>query len=154
MAFCSACGTQIADGTTICAACSSGASGGAVAQVGSGSGITDNIAGLLCYSPVALFADILFLVLEPYNRNRFIRFHAFQSLFLGISLIVLGFGLGIVVAILAVVPVVGWILDFLLWAGFVIGNLVLWVLMMVKAYKMEKFKLPIIGDMAEKQANA
>src|ERR1043166_9483762 len=151
MAFCSGCGTAIADGTTTCAACSAPAPA-ASATTSSGSGLTDNIAGLLCYSPVGIIADIVFLVAEPYNRNKFIRFHAFQSLFTALALIVLGFGLGIVLGIFAMIPVVGWIIDVLLWAAFITGNLTLWVIMMIKAYQMQTVKLPFVGEMAAKQA--
>jgi uncharacterized membrane protein len=167
MAFCSTCGAQIADGTTTCAACAGRTAGftpvpttasaapPAAAGVQPGaSGLTDNIAGLLCYSPVGLIADIVFLVAEPYNRNRFIRFHAFQSLFMGLGLFVLAIGIMILGFVLAIIPVLGWILDVLLWVAFLIGNLALWVTMMIKAYQMQMTKLPIVGDLAAKQAGA
>jgi uncharacterized membrane protein len=150
MAFCSVCGTQVPDGSTTCSAHSSAASGGS-AQ-GASSGVADNIAGLLCYSPLAVLADIIFLLVEPYNRNKFIRFHAFQSLFLVGSMIVLGIGLGILVTVLAVVPVIGWILDILLWLGFVGGSFILFIMMMIKAYQVKTVRLPFIGDLAAKQA--
>src|SRR2546425_261107 len=66
-------------------------------------GLEPNIAGLLCYSPVGLICDIIWLVAEPYKSNKFIRFHAFQSLFLCgalfalfIALWILGFILGMI----------------------------------------------------------
>jgi uncharacterized membrane protein len=140
---------QVADGMTMCPACSAKAPTSSTAQ---GSGLADNIAGLLCYSPVAVLADIIFLLVEPYNRNKFIRFHAFQSLFLCGSMMILGIGLGIVVAILAVIPVIGWILDILLWLAFAGGSFVLCIMMMIKAYQMKTVRLPVIGDLAAKQA--
>lgn len=156
MAFCSSCGAQMPAGATACPNCApAGAApaGGAVA-VGTSTGLSDNIAGLLCYSPVGLIADIVFLVTEPYNRNRFIRFHAFQSLFTALAVFVLAIALMIVGGILAMIPVAGWILDTLLWAVFGLGNLALWVLMMIKAYQMQSPKLPVVGEFAEKQAGA
>ena len=104
------------------------------------------IAGALCY-PLSFVTGILFLVLAPYNRDRFVRFHAFQSIFLFAVYLALGIALGIVSSvmpwplsrILSAVPK-------LLWLG---GTA--W--MMYQAYKGEKFKLPVIGDLAETQAD-
>ena len=155
MAFCSSCGRQIPDGSA-CPACSGVTAGGAAVATATSpaasSGLADNIAGLLCYSPVALFADILFLVVEPYNRNKFIRFHAFQSLFAGLGIFCLAIACMILGFILGLVPVVGWIIDLLMWLAFGIGNLVLWVMMMIKAYQMQTTRLPFVGDLAAKQA--
>jgi uncharacterized membrane protein len=154
MAFCTVCGAQTPDGSTICPACSRSGAPAARPVAAPVGGLADNVAALLCYSPVGLIADIVFLVAEPYNRNRFIRFHAFQSLFTALAVFVLAIALVIVGMLLAIIPVVGWIADMLLWAAFAIGNLVLWVMMMIKAYQNETFKLPFVGDLAEKQANA
>jgi len=81
MAFCSTCGAQIPDGTTTCAVCA-----GRVAPAGPGApaaatvgGMADNVAGMLAY--VTIIPSIIFLVMEPYNKNRFVRFHSFQNLF-------------------------------------------------------------------------
>ena len=155
MAFCNMCGAQIADGTTTCAACAGGVavSAGSVqpAQPAAG-GLQDNIAGLLCYSPVGLIADIIFLVAEPYNRNRFIRFHAFQSLFTALAVFALAIAIMILGMVLAIIPVLGWIILLLLWVAFAFGNLALWIMMMIKAYQMQMTKLPFVGDLAAKQA--
>ena len=74
MAFCSACGAQIADGTTICPACSARTAG--TATVASTAAMTDNVAGMLAY--ITIIPAIIFLVTAPYNRNRFVRFHSFR----------------------------------------------------------------------------
>ena len=160
MAFCSTCGAQIADGMTTCAACAGRAAAPApapaVAIPASGvqpaGGLADNIAGLLCYSPVGLLADIIFLVAEPYNRNRFIRFHAFQSLFCALGVFAIAICLMILGMVLAIIPVIGWIISLLLWVAFMFGNLALWIMMMIKAYQMQMTKLPFVGDLAMKQA--
>lgn len=140
MAFCSGCGTQIADGTTMCPACSAKASAGGTAQAGTG-GMADNVAGMLAY--VTVIPAIIFLVMEPYNKNRFVRFHSFQCIFLAVACIV-------VQIVLSVIPIIGWILI----PFFGLAVLVLFVILLLKAYQGQKFKLPVIGDMAEKQANA
>jgi uncharacterized membrane protein len=146
MAFCSTCGAQIADGTTTCAACASRGPAVAAAPANTG-GMTDNVAGMLAY--VTIIPAIIFLVVEPYNKNRFIRFHAFQSLFFAIAWTVLWVGLNIIVHI----PLLGW-LTILIWPLVGLAALVIWVILLLKANQGQMYKLPIIGDMAEKQANA
>jgi uncharacterized membrane protein len=142
--FCSSCGTQMADGTTVCPGCGKAASGAAATSAPAGGGLQDNVAGMLAY---LFIPAILFLVLEPYNRNKFIRFHAFQSLFLTAAWI----ALCIVLSIIAAIPFFGWF-TLLLWPLISIGFFVLWIILMVKAYGNQKFKLPFIGDLAEQQA--
>ena len=143
MAFCNMCGAQIADGTTTCAACSARA-----ATAGSsGQGMADNVAGMLAY--VTIIPAIIFLVTAPYNKNRFIRFHSFQCLFFCVALIVLQIAL----SILTVVPFMAFItLPLHLLIG--LGSLGLWIVLLIKANQGQMYKLPFIGDLAEKQANA
>jgi len=144
MAFCNMCGAQIADGTTTCAACSSKA---AVAAPRSGQGMSDNVAGMLAY--VTIIPAIIFLVVDPYNKNRFIRFHAFQSLFFAVAWTVLWIALSFV----AHIPVLGW-LTILIWPLVGLAGLIIWIILLLKANGGQMWKLPVIGDMAEKQANA
>src|SRR5579862_7849497 len=87
MAFCSNCGTQIADGSTTCAACASRIPAAPAAAVGNVGGMADNVAGMLAY--FTIIPAIIFLVLEPYNKSRFVRFHAWQCLFFAIAWTVL-----------------------------------------------------------------
>ena len=143
MAFCPNCGTQIPDGGA-CPKCA-GVTPSIGATTASG-GLTDNLAGALAY--VTFIPAIAFLVLEPYNKNRFIRFHAFQCLFLTGALVALSIALGIV----AMIPFIGLLtipVHFVIW----IGAIVLAIILALKAYQGQKFKLPVIGDMAEQQAN-
>jgi len=147
MAFCSACGAQIPAGATACPACQAGAvpAGGAVAATSSG--LTDNVAGMLAY--VTIIPAIIFLVMEPYNRNRFIRFHSFQCIFFWIALVVIHISLSIV----GMVPLLIFVtlpLHMLVW----LGSLAIWVILLLKANQGQMWKLPIIGDMAAKQAGA
>ena len=100
-------------------------------------GLQENVAGLLCYV-AGWVTGIIFLILE--KENKFIRFHAWQSIFV--------FGAFTVVSIvLSFIPVIGWVVGWLL--GIV--AFVLWIVLMVKAYGGAKYKLPISGDLAEKQ---
>ncbi len=161
MAFCPGCGSQIADNAASCPSCgksmgqaSTGGGAAAAPAPAANSGLADNIAGLLCYSPIGLIADIIFLVTDPYKSNKFLRFHAFQSLFLCGAMIALAIAFAIVNVVVgmifAPIVIVLGIIELLIW----LGSIILWVLMMIKAYQMSWFKLPVIGAMAEKQANA
>jgi uncharacterized membrane protein len=84
---------------------------------------------------------IIWLVLEPYNKDRFIRFHSFQALALGVVAFVVNM-------ILAVIPFLGWIVG----AFWSLAVLLVWLFCIFKAFNKEWFKLPVIGDFAEKQA--
>ena len=116
-----------------------------------GSGqLTSNVAGLLCYL-FTPFTGILFLVLEPYNRDPFVRFHAFQAIFFCAAAIGLSIASMVLSVVLSVVPVLGWILGLVLFLVLPLGLMVLWVVLMVQAYQNKKWKLPVVGDLAEKQ---
>jgi uncharacterized membrane protein len=147
MAFCNMCGAQIADGTATCAACAGRvATAPAVPQASAG-GMTDNVAGMLAY--ITIIPAIIFLLVDPYNKSRFVRFHSFQSIFLFVAV----FAVHIVLSIFTVVPFLILItapLHFLVF----LGTVVVVVLLAIKANSGQMYKLPVIGDIAEKQANA
>jgi uncharacterized membrane protein len=138
--FCASCGTQMADGAAVCPGCGKATSGAAAATAAApaAGGLQDNVAGMLAY--FTIIPAIIFLVMEPYNRNKFIRFHAFQCLFMA--------AVYVAAQIICTVIPLFWVILPFLYLGFVI----LWILLVVKAYGGQKFKLPIIGDLAEKQA--
>ena len=118
----------------------------------SGSGLTDNVAGLLVYL-IGILA-IVFLLIEPYNKNKFIRFHCFQCLFFWAAYIACFIVLMVLSFILGMIPVIGGIIVFLLWMVLWLGAVVVWILLMVKAYQNQMWKLPFIGELAAKQAGA
>jgi uncharacterized membrane protein len=142
MAFCNQCGAQIADGTTTCAACSGRP---VVAVATTGAGLADNVAGMLAY--FTIIPAIVFLVLEPYNRSRFVRFHAWQCVFFNLAWWIVWIGLRIVVHL----PFLGF-LTLLVWPVVMLGGFILWIVLVLKANQGQMFKLPVIGDLAEKQA--
>jgi len=154
MAFCNSCGAQIPDGTTTCAACAGRAAAAppAASAPASTGGMADNVAGMLAY--VTIIPAIIFLVMEPYNKNRFVRFHSFQNIFLHVAAIVLWIALFMVSAVLAFIPILGHLVAFLLWMVLSLGLFIVWIVLLLKANQGQMFKLPVIGDMAEKQANA
>ena len=122
----------------------------AVAQA---AGLEENVVSALCYLAFVL-SGILFLVIEPYNRNPTIRFHAFQSIFFWIGVIVGGMVLSAISFVILALPFVGWIISFLLSLAYWLGAVVLWLYLMYKAYNRERVVLPVIGPWAEKQAQS
>ncbi|MFA5102958.1 MAG: hypothetical protein WC525_07355 [Candidatus Thermoplasmatota archaeon] len=96
-------------------------------------GLEENVEAALCYLLIWISGLFFYFVEE---KNKYIRFHAMQSILLFLPLMIFAWVFGFIFAIL------GW----LIW-GIVF---VLWLVLMVKAYQMVKFKLPIIGDLAEK----
>jgi len=150
MAFCPNCGTETSG--KFCPNCGSavaGAGGGpnpAYVPPGSpagvqASGLTDNVASALCYL-LGLVTGIIFLVLAPYNQNRTVRFHAFQSIFGHLAIIVIW--------VLLAIATHGF--SVMIFPLFSILIFILWLYMMYTAYNGRKVKLPIVGDLAEKQA--
>jgi uncharacterized membrane protein len=165
MAFCATCGAEVQG--KFCAKCgapSGAAAGGAAAgppppatpyapAPAASAGMDENVVAALCYL-LGVLTGILFLVIEPYNRNRVIRFHAFQSIFAWIAAIVIGMVLSTVSYVFVAVPFIGWLVYILLWTAFSLGVLALWLFLMYKAYNKERFVLPVIGAWAEKQAQS
>lgn len=105
------------------------------------SGLSDNAAGAIAY--ITIIPAIVFLVMEPYNRKPFVKFHCWQCLGLFVCCLAINIVLGII-------PVVGWLLI-----PFVdLGIFILAIVCIVKAVNGGKLTLPLIGAFAEKQANA
>lgn len=114
-------------------------------------GLAPNIAAMMCYILMPI-SSIVFLIVEKKDSD--VRFHAWQGSFLGGGILVLVIALQILEAILgAIAGFLGTIIGFfvpLIW----LGGLVLWVVCLVKAYQGERWKIPVVGDMAEKQMNS
>jgi uncharacterized membrane protein len=143
---CANCGVDVIEGSAFCASCGKPTISG---QPTSGtSSIQPNVAGLLCYV-AGFIGAIFFLVIDPYRRNHFVRFHAFQSIFLSVAWIALYVLLGIAFAIL---PGALWGVSLMLNSLLSLAVFLLWLFLMYKAYSNERFKLPVIGDLAERQA--
>ncbi len=178
MAFCSNCGSPVEG--RFCPKCGAAASGsaGAPPPVGgtgyvppgpppgapsgyqpgpsgyapstAGLGMEENLASALCYIPIV---GLIFLLIDPYNKNKTIRFHAFQSIFYCVAWIIVGICLSILFAVMfAVLPYGVWTVLRLLSSLVQLALFVGWIFMVVKAYQRERFMMPIIGPLAEKQA--
>lgn len=103
----------------------------------SSTGMEEHVAGLLCYV-LGFVTGIVFLVIE--KKSRFVRFHAMQSI------IVFG-GLFLLDIVLGFIPIIGIMLHLLISPI----SLILWIILMVKAYQKSWFKLPVVGEIAVKQ---
>jgi uncharacterized membrane protein len=105
----------------------------------------DNVASALCYV-LGFVTGIIFLVMEPYSKNRAIRFHAFQSIFANVAVFAVYLVLSI---LLAALP---WGVYYLVWQLFGLACLALWAFMIYSAYQGKSLVLPVIGPLAQKQA--
>ncbi len=148
MAFCSKCGSAVSEGSAFCSVCGSPVSsaGGSPVQPGpagaTSAGMTSNIAAALSYF---FITGIIFLVVDPYRRDKFVRFHSFQAIAYWVAVVVLEIILGIIVSIsffaLSFLMPIVWLLVF-----------IFWLFLMYKAYNNEAFMIPVIGEWASKQA--
>lgn len=121
--------------------------GGASAG-GTGNGLTPNVASMLCYVCTPITA-IIFLAIEKENQD--VKFHAWQGLFFGVAAIILEIGVSILAALFSAIAGFLAIIISVLLPLIYIGILIIWVICMIKAYQGERYKLPFIGDLAEKQ---
>jgi uncharacterized membrane protein len=160
MAFCSKCGSEVSEGASFCSACGSPASAtGAQATPpvppipagAAGTGLSSNVAAALSYL-AGFITGIIFLVVEPYRRDKFVRFHALQSIGFSVAIVILKIVWSMIVSIgfmslgflFAIIGLVG----FLLW----LAVIVFWLFLMYKAYNNETYMIPEIGEWASKQA--
>ena len=177
MSFCQTCGSSLPDGSATCTACgatqgvaASSAAPGPIpgsapgpmpgAMPGSmpqpmpvaGAGLTPNVAGALAYL-VGAITGILFLVIDPFKNDRFVRFHAFQSIFFNLAWIafwivwmIVGIMLG------AISHGLFFIIQLPINLLVTVGGFCIWIYLMYQAYQGKTFQLPIIGPLAAAQA--
>jgi uncharacterized membrane protein len=171
MSFCQTCGANLPDGSPACTAC--GASQGVAAPsavpgampgsmpgampvaapaAAAGAGLTPNVAGALSYL-VGFVTGILFLVIDPFKNDRFVRFHAFQSIFFNVAWIAFWIAWTIVGLVLSAISHgLFFIIQLPVNLLVMVGGFCLWAYLMYSAYQGKTFKLPIIGPLAAKQA--
>jgi len=139
--LCPSCNTETGSNSTFCPHCGANTATGAPAAAipAQQGGLSETAAGAIAY--LTIIPAIIFLAMEPYNRSSFVRFHSWQSIFFGVSVAVIH-------TILAIIPIIGWLLLVPVSLGF----LILWIVVIMKASKGERFKIPFIGNFAEQQA--
>ncbi len=155
MAFCAKCGASLSEGSTFCGSCGApvgAAAGGVPPPAAAGTAMASNVAGLLTYV-LGLITGIIFLVIEPYKNDRFVRFHAFQSIFFNVATIALWIIWTIISSVLTYATAgfgvfIIFPLSLLIW----LGILAYWIFLMYKAYNNERYMIPFIGGLAAKQA--
>jgi len=143
MAICTHCGADSA-AARFCPNCGTPVAAAPVAD------LPEPFACLLCYSLWAL-TGVIFLVLEPYNKSKLIRFHAWQSIGVSIALFAGWFAVLSAAAILRL-PWIGLPLALLILNVFGLAMLGLWLILMFKAYQGGSLDLPFISRFAQKQA--
>lgn len=110
-------------------------------------GLDENVAGALCYV-LGFLTGIVFLIME--KDNKFVKFHAWQSIATFLTLMIVGWVITSIMFASYSTMWMGGMLSSLL----VLVEFVLWLVLILKAFQGEKFKLPIVGDFAEKQSQA
>ena len=112
-------------------------------------GLNDIVAGALSY--ITIVPAIVFLVLPPYNTSSFVRFHAWQSIFMNIAAIVLVVALSFfTVFSLMFGGFFFLMITRLIWLAW----FVVWLICILKAVNGQRFKLPVLGELADKQAGS
>lgn len=148
---CPHCAAQMPETAAFCPGC------GRAMQTEEGSrgkvgALTENIAGALAY--LTFIPAVVFLVLVPYNRNRFVRFHSVQCLlFCGVGVLI-AIALKLAGLVLFIIPVLGPLLVVLVAMVVGLAAVVIWLVLVVKAFQGEIFKLPVLGDFAESYAGS
>jgi len=114
--------------------------------------LPENVGGALAY--FTFIPAIVFLVLEPYNKNRFLRFHSVQCLLLWAAAILVAIALKLASVVLFIVPVLGPLLVWVVAAVVALAAIVIWLVLVVKAFQGEMFHLPVLGEFAAQYASS
>lgn len=119
-------------------------------DTGTQTGLKSNVAGFLCYL-VGWLTGIIFLAIE---NDPFVRFHAIQSIIVFGGLTVLSILLSCLMSIAVMIGLMSgfWYLFSMFNTILMLLSVVLWIVLMFKAYQGERFKLPLVGEIAEKYA--
>lgn len=110
-------------------------------------GLPANVAGALAYV-LGPITGVLFFVLE--KDNRFVRFHAAQSIVVWVAYIVIGFVLGMLSAVLAFIPIIGWLIGMLVSFGWGLLGFALWLWLMWQAFQGNEWEVPFAGVFARR----
>ncbi len=141
---CPHCAAQMPETAAFCPGCGRSMQTRASGKVGI---FPENIAGALAY--LTFIPAIVFLTLDPYKKNRFVRFHSVQCLLLWGAVILLAIALKLASVVLFIIPVLGPLLVLLVSVVVGIAAFVIWLVLVVKAFQGEMFMLPMLGEVAE-----
>jgi uncharacterized membrane protein len=158
MAFCGNCGAQVAEGTSFCGSCGAPVGGAAPAAAptptyAASSGMASNVAGLLAYV-LGPITGTAFLLIEPYRQDKFVRFHAFQSIFLSLAVPIFFSALGIVISLLTMVTFgLAALLHLVITLPLLFLLFIYWLFLLYKAYSNERHMIPYLGTIAASAAD-
>jgi len=110
--------------------------------------LPDNMAAALAY--LTPLPGILFLFIRPFKRNHFVRFHCLQSIFLAVAAVPVAIAVRVLFWMFSLIPRVGYLVGSLAVLLSVLAWLILWLVTVVKAFQHELFKLPLVGNLAER----
>ena len=108
--------------------------------------LKDRLIGALAY--VTFIPAVLLVAIPAFRRNRFIRFHAFQSIFFSVATVLLAIAVRILFSILTLVPAIGFLTAWLVLAVVALGLAIVWLVLAVKALQGQTFRLPAVGNLA------
>jgi uncharacterized membrane protein len=153
MAHCTKCGAAVGDGAGFCPSCGSAqAASGSVQNapppvIQSASQMDEKVAGLLCY----VLGWVTGLIFYFIDKRPYVRFHAAQSIvvFAGLQVISIVLGMFFGVSLLAG-GLAGFSMGYALYGIVNLIGIILWILLMIKAYQGERFRVPIAADIADK----
>ena len=163
MPFCASCGSSVEG--KFCPKCGAAIDAAGAppqgAQPAVAAPMDNNVASALCYV-LGLITGIVFLVMEPYSKNRAVRFHAFQSIFMNVAVIAVDIVLSTLFSIILRIFWTGGLGGYgvfssligLVWMVLWLACVALWLYLIISAYQGKSVLLPIIGRLAQKQAGA
>jgi len=120
------------------------------AESGNVGNLPRGLAGALAY--FTFIPAAIFLLVEPYRRDPYLRFHSFQCLLLCLASLAAEVAWKVLILVLSIVPLLGHLLALLIAIVIVMALVLVWLVLVVKALQGEYFRLPLLGDLAEKLA--
>lgn len=146
---CPECAVQMPETAAFCPGCGRSMAVAAKAE-GKVGRLPETLAGALAY--ITFIPAIIFLLRATYKTNRYVRFHSIQCLLLWVAGLATAAAIRLLGILLYIIPVAGPLLTLLITVIVGLAAFVLWLVLIVKALQGEMFKLPVLGDFAEQQA--
>jgi uncharacterized membrane protein len=152
MAHCTKCGAVVTENAAFCGSCGApqsitpGAPAGPPVAAATQPGLAENLAGALCYV-AGWISGLIFLLVD---KRPYVRFHAVQSIIVFGALHILMIGAGMLFGFGLLAGMAGFSVGWALYRLLDLLILILWILLMVKAYQGERFRVPVAADVGEK----
>ena len=144
---CPDCGAQMPESAAFCPGCGRSMQIELTAKQKPGAR-RDNFLGAFAY--VSFVPALVFLLVDPYRKNPFVRFHSIQCLLFWLVCVVLTVVVRVVLLGLLFIPIVGPLLAVLIVAVVALAAVFTWIVLLVKAFQGERFALPLIGNLSDK----